>query len=126
MSTHSIELSSSDISVIQDALSEFFGGSADCMFQITEVPEDAAREIQDRFDASIRNGNNMVTLEAADWRTIYNSINAAIYALGPFELGILFSANLLEVLQTNLKICTELWNVYGGLTWTDAYQIDRK
>lgn len=126
MTALTIVLSPTQISVIASVLNEFGGGSSDDMCRMTGQSPDSAWEIRNLFEDRAGEGDNRVTMDETDWIIIYHSINASIYALGPFELETLFPANFLEVLQTNQVICSELWGVYQGLTWTERYRVERK
>ena len=58
-----------------------------------------------------------VELSEEHWRIVYESINALLYGLGPFELFTLKGMELHEVCNLNLKICSHVWGAYGGCKW---------
>ncbi len=58
-----------------------------------------------------------VSLPESTWRVLYNSINAAIYALGPAELHTVTGFLLSEAADVQLRLCSNVWGAYGEATW---------
>ena len=60
-----------------------------------------------------------LALPEADWRIIFDSVHAAMYALGPFEVPVILGSSLVELADINLAIAVGVWDAYGGLTWAE-------
>ncbi len=58
-----------------------------------------------------------VALDKEQWRVVYDSINAVMYGLGPFELQTCTGVPLQDALNVNLRICAQVWGAYGKMRW---------
>ncbi len=126
MSDISIVFDRKELSVIISAIAEYSGGSFKAMERISglsdELMQDIEKKIEQFHEQAGKQPDCTVTLAKQEWKMVYDSINAMIYALGPFELELLWRNTPFDVLETNQKICTAVWGAYGGQKWTDKYE----
>ena len=121
-----IELSATDVHVISAGLAEYGGGSASDIATLSGHDDRAVQPIYKKIERLRVSDANELSLTEAEWRVIYDSVNAALYALGPFALELCTGCSLVDLLQTNLHITTSVWGMYGGAKWADYYEVSRK
>lgn len=121
----SVELGPSDRRVIFASFSEYGGGSADAMRNISGHSESNILLVDRLFRAFWESDSSVLTLPEEHWRIVYDSINATITALGPFELQTCTGCDPIDMLQTNLTIASKVWGAYGGAKWSDYYKTVR-
>ncbi len=120
-----IEFDPREMQVIWSALIEYGGGSSYVMGRISSHSTETISPIYEMVKECRTLNVNSLALAEDQWRVIYDSINATIYALGPFELEICTGCGLIDILQTNLTIATHVWGAYGGARWSDYYKAER-
>jgi len=122
MNLVSIKLSKEDRSIISMCLMQYYGGTWEVMESITGLKDTDAEFLEKIFD-SREWTNEEVSLGEKQWRMIYDSINAVLYALGPSEVEMIVGYGPLQLLQTNLTICSKVWNAVGNSKWTEHYHV---
>lgn len=102
---------------------EIFGGGSTAAIQA--VLGDSVSQAKDLHDevrmqvAKNENGaGSPIALSASQWRTMFESVHAVVYGLGPSELQTCTGLELHETANINLKICNAVWGVYGGSSWS--------
>ena len=98
---------------------EIFGGGSTRIIQkiLGDSVEDA-RYLEAKIQLQCELNQSLMCLTAAEWRVMYESVNAVTYGLGPSELHTCTGHNLQEVCIINLKICAVLWEACGvGRIW---------
>jgi len=115
----SVTLSIDQIKFATGALAEMYGGSADAFIKISNRSKSDLESAMQELEAIASGSNPHTRMAESSWRTIYDAINAAIYALGPFELTTITGFSLAEAAEVNLKICSSAWGAYGGASWTE-------
>ncbi|MEM7583470.1 MAG: hypothetical protein AAF560_08830 [Acidobacteriota bacterium] len=113
-----------EMRVIRAALREYGGGSAASVRRLSGHDRSTRDSPWGTVDSAVKEGANELTLSEGEWRLVYDSINATIYALGPNELETVTGYNLLEMLQANLTIASSVWGAYDA-KWADHYRIER-
>lgn len=121
----SIKLSARDRSVIYMSLSEYGGGSASAMRRISGHAAQTISEVDRLYQDFWDSEQSVLSLSESQWRVIYNSINATVCALGPFELETCTGCEPIDMLETNLTIASKVWGAYGGVRWSDYYKVVR-
>ena len=107
---------------------EVFGGGSTAAIQAVLGDQvEAARVLGVQLEAIYRAqfpkdslaGDAAISIELSEprWRLVYDSINAVVYGLGPFELSTCTHLNLAEACNLNLKICSSVWGFYGDADW---------
>lgn len=126
MSDISIAFERRELSVIIAAIAEYGGGSCRAMERISglsgQLMQDVEQKIEQFREQAKKQTLCTITLAEPEWKMVYDSINAMIYALGPFELELLWGNTPFDVLEANQKICVAVWGAYGGQKWTDKYE----
>lgn len=106
---------------------EFFGGGSTTAIQrILGDSTEAARELEPIVETQSESDSEYLELMKTQWRTMYESLNAVIYGLGPAELNNLTGEDsLAAAADLNLRICSGVWGAYrGDLIW-DKVEIKR-
>lgn len=117
-----IEFSPLGLSCLAFVFVEVFGGGSTTAIQrILGDSTEAARALEPIVRTQADLNSPYLELTEAQWRTMYESLNAVIYGLGPAELHILSSDGLAEVADLNLIICSKVWGAYrGDLVWDEV------
>lgn len=114
-----------EMRVILSSMNEYGGGSASSVKRLSghahEVISSAISAVDEQRSPDVES----ITLREDQWRVIYDSINATIYALGPFELETCTGCNPIDMLETNLSIASHVWGAYGKAKWRDYYKAVR-
>jgi hypothetical protein len=95
----------------------FGGGSTESIQNILGDRIAAARELAQEVRLQSKSGSPSIDLSAAEWRVMYESINAVIYGLGPSELATCTGYQLHEACGINRRICAVVWGAEGGSDW---------
>ena len=104
---------------LTSALVEVSGGGSTKVIQATLGTE---LEAVERLEKKIGDQpHSTVSLSSSEWRTLYHSINAVVYGLGPFELDTCTGMRLADVCNINLAICSAVWGVYYGAQWNGEH-----
>ena len=120
MSRHiSVRLSKDQMNFVRRSFAEVGGGSSGEFLRIANRSKEDLESAGQEFDVAISVSSIKVRMSEASWRTVYEVINATIYALGPFELSTVTGFGLQEAAETNLRICSAVWGAYGGASWLD-------
>ena len=119
-----INLSNIEERVISASLGEYYGGSSLTLRDISGYSIEEVESTLKHWNEEYKENHNTATLTNKDWKLIYDSVNAVIYALGPSELETCTGLVPLKFLQTNLNIASKLWGAYGGAKWEDYYSSD--
>jgi hypothetical protein len=99
----------------------FGGGSTEKIQNILGKPVEDVRHLEAKVQSQYKAGSSSISLTAAEWRIMYEAVNAVIYGLGPSELSTCTGRNLQEVCSINLKICATLWRASGvGRSWVGS------
>jgi len=111
-SPHIVNLSTDEHQFIGLCFNELLNGASSREMQnILGAQLGAATELASRLNLPVQ--GPFPPLNKADWRLIYDTINATIYALGEFELATLTGFSLPDAVNTNLKITARIWGTYG-------------
>ena len=121
-----IELDPREMRVVNSSLNEYGGGSARTLSLISGHSRGLVSTIKNEVQAQQSSGSSSLSLMEEHWRAIYDSVNATLYALGPFELETCTGCGPIDFLQTNLTIASHVWGAYGKARWCDYYQTVRK
>ncbi|NNF05456.1 MAG: hypothetical protein HKN21_01720 [Candidatus Eisenbacteria bacterium] len=76
-----IELTDREINLISSSFNEYGGGSAAAMERLSGHTAEELVAVRERFQELRQVGTNLVSLRESEWRVIYDTINATIYAL---------------------------------------------
>jgi hypothetical protein len=97
----------------------FGGGSTQSIQNILGDRVEAARELAQEVRLQSKSGAPTIALTGAEWRVMYEAINAVIYGLGPSELATCTGHSLDAVCSLNLRICAAVWGVDDGALWDE-------
>lgn len=99
----------------------FGGGSTRIIHNILGNYVEAAHLLAPNVRSQSKADLPSITLTANEWRTMYESLNAVIYGLGPNELHTCTGHNLQEACSINLRICAAVWGAHGvGRAWVGS------
>ena len=104
---------------LTSTLVEVSGGGSTKAIQATLGTElESVERLENKIGDQPR---STVSLSSSEWRTMYHSINAVVYGLGPFELHLCTGMRLADACNINLAICGAVWGVYSGAKWNDEH-----
>ncbi len=116
--TTTIEFEQSQQKFLFSIFSEVFdGGSTQAIQNILGDRVAEAKQLRNSVETQVKKDAKSIKLTNERWRVIYESINAVIYGLGPFELQTLTGCDIQDALNINLRICSQVFGVYGKVTW---------
>ena len=101
---------------------EVFGGGSTRSIQtvLGEYVSDA-RELEPIVRQQAKSETKFIELTEAQWRVMYESMNAVIYGLGPGELQTCTGQNLHDACNLNLRICSHVWGAFQGkYEWAES------
>ncbi len=98
-------------------MDEVGGGSASAFIAICNQPASEFDRVRDTTRSLPAGGP--IALSEKEWRVVFDAVQAAMYALGPFEVPVILGSSLVELADINLRICVDVWGAYGGLTWEE-------
>lgn len=99
----------------------FSGGSTGSIQAVLgeQVPD--ARELKPAVQQHTQSDTEFIELTEAQWRVMYESVNAVVYGLGPSELQICTGQSLHDACNLNLRICSHVWGVFQGkFEWAES------
>jgi hypothetical protein len=117
----SVSLSAEQAEFIRSLVAEAHGGSAKEYLRILNHSRGELDAAAEEFESALVTSSDHIRISETAWRILYDAINAAIYALGPFELSTITGFSLREAAETNLRICSSVWGAYGGASWLDTH-----